>query len=74
MKSIKIFIDGVVEGKMVVFFENYVGELYNGFVYLDQEVYNEMVVVFDKVGIQVYVYVCGDKGVNMILNVFEYVR
>lgn len=74
MKSTKIFIDGVVEGKTAALFENYVGEQHNGLAYLDQQPYNEMVAAFDKAGIQVHVHACGDKGVNMTLNAFEFAR
>lgn len=74
MKSTKIFIDGVVEGKTAALFENYVGETHNGLAYLDQQAYNEMVAAFDKAGIQVHVHACGDKGVHMTLNAFEYAR
>lgn len=74
MKSTKIFIDGVVEGKTAALFENYVGERHKGLAYLDQAPYNEMIAAFDRAGIQVHVHACGDKGVNMTLNAFEYAR
>ncbi|MBX2870811.1 MAG: amidohydrolase [Saprospiraceae bacterium] len=74
MKSAKIFIDGVVEGKTAALFENYVGESHKGLAYLGQQPYNEMIAAFDKAGIQVHVHACGDKGVHMTLNAFEYAR
>lgn len=74
MKSTKIFIDGVVEGKTAALFDNYVGEKHKGLAYLDQQPYNEMIAAFDKAEVQVHVHACGDKGVNMTLNAFEFAR
>ena len=74
MKSTKIFIDGVVEGKTAALFDNYVDEQHNGLAYLDQQAYNEMVAAFDKAGVQIHVHACGDKGVSMTLDAFDYAR
>lgn len=74
MKSTKIFIDGVVEGKTAALFENYVGVPHKGLAYLDQQPYNQMIAAFDKAGIQIHVHACGDKGVSMTLDAFEYAR
>jgi hypothetical protein len=72
MKSTKILIDGVIEGKTAALFENYVGEDFAGNAYIPLETYKEMVAAYDSAGFQVHVHACGDKGVNMTFDAFEH--
>lgn len=72
MKSTKILIDGVIEGKTAALFENYVGEDFAGNAYIPLKAYKEMVAAYDSAGFQVHVHACGDKGVNMTFDAFEH--
>ncbi|MEM6318693.1 MAG: amidohydrolase [Bacteroidota bacterium] len=74
LKSTKILIDGVVEGKTAALFENYVGEDFKGEPYISAEAYNDMVAAYDKAGFQVHVHACGDRGVSMTLDAFEHAQ
>lgn len=74
LKSTKLFIDGVIEGKTAALFDNYVGESHSGLAYLEAAPYNKMVAAFDKAGFQVHVHACGDKGVSMTLDAFDFAR
>ncbi|MEL6194238.1 MAG: amidohydrolase [Bacteroidota bacterium] len=74
MKSTKMYIDGVIEGKTAALFENYTGEDFTGSPYIKADLYNQMVAAFDSAGIQVHIHACGDKGIRMTLDAFEYAR
>ena len=72
--SVKIFIDGVVEGKTAALLANYEGEDFSFDPYLPAEEYNAVIADFDRRGYQVHVHACGDLGVRMTLDAFEYAR
>lgn len=72
--SVKLFIDGVVEGKTAALLANYEGESYSFDPYLPAEEFNALVADFDQRGYQVHVHACGDLGVRMTLDAFEYAR
>ncbi|MEM7575097.1 MAG: amidohydrolase [Bacteroidota bacterium] len=72
--SVKLFIDGVVEGKTAALLANYEGETFSFDPYLPAEEFNELVADFDQRGYQVHVHACGDLGVRMTLDAFEYAR
>ncbi len=74
MKSTKMYIDGVIEGKTAALFENYTGEDFTGSPYIKADLYNQMVAAFDSAGLQVHIHACGDKGIRMTLDAFEYAR
>ncbi|MEM9936905.1 MAG: amidohydrolase, partial [Bacteroidota bacterium] len=74
MKSTKMYIDGVIEGKTAALFENYVGEDFTGSAYIGADLYNQMVAAFDSAGFQVHIHACGDKGIRMTLDAFEFAR
>lgn len=74
MKSIKILIDGVIEGKTAALFDNYEGEDYRGDIYIKPQAFNEMVAAYDKAGFQLQIHACGDRGISLTFDAYEYAR
>ncbi|RRK34283.1 amidohydrolase [Schaedlerella arabinosiphila] len=74
---VKIFADGVTEGKTGVFLEPYLesagkGTDYKGNPVWTDEQFNEMAAALDKEGIQLHTHAIGDGAVNQTLNAYEY--
>lgn len=74
---VKIFADGVTEGKTGVFLEPYLesagkGADYKGNPIWTDEQFNEMAAALDKEGIQLHTHAIGDGAVNQTLNAYEY--
>ena len=69
--SIKIFIDGVLEGQTAALLEPYLNTGSMGELNLNPAELNAAVTRFDKEGIQVHMHAIGDRGVRAGLDAFE---
>jgi len=69
--SIKIFIDGVLEGQTAALLEPYLNTGSMGELNISPAELNAAVTRFDKEGIQVHMHAIGDRGVRAGLDAFE---
>ncbi|MGJ7911207.1 amidohydrolase [Neobacillus sp. LXY-1] len=74
--TVKLFADGVTEGKTALFLEPYtegagMGRDFHGDSVWKIDNFNQMVSAMDKAGIQVHIHAIGDGAVNMSLNAIE---
>ncbi len=75
LKTIKIFMDGVVEGSTAYLEEPYVHKPdYRGEVYWEPESFNEACAALEKEGFQIHVHSIGDAATRITLDGFEYAR
>ncbi len=75
INSIKIFIDGVVEGVTGYLSEPYAHRPdYYGELLWEPEHLNQVVAALDKEGFQVHVHAIGDAATHVILNAFEHAQ
>ncbi len=70
--SIKIFIDGVLEGQTGALLEPYLDTGSLGQLYLEQDKLNSAVARFDAEDMQIHTHAIGDRAVRSILDAFEY--
>ena len=69
--SIKIFIDGVLEGQTAALLEPYLNTGSMGELNINPAELNAAVTRFDQQGIQVHMHAIGDRGVRAGLDAFE---
>lgn len=77
LNTVKIVIDGVVEGGTGYLMEPYCeaaqkGEGYYGLSHWSQNSLNEIIAEADKNGFQVHVHAIGDRATKMTMEAFEY--
>jgi hypothetical protein len=73
--SVKLFLDGVLEGETAALLEPYVGmHGHRGELILTPEKLNEAVVRFDSLGLQVHMHAIGDRAVRAGLDAVEAAR
>jgi predicted amidohydrolase YtcJ len=72
--QVKIFLDGVVEGKTAALLEPYVGESHNGIANAEPETLNAVVTALDRAGLQIHIHAIGDRAIRMALDAFELAR
>ena len=73
--SVKLFLDGVLEGETAALLEPYVGmHGHRGELILTPEQLNEAVVRFDSMGLQVHMHAIGDRAVRAGLDAVEAAR
>lgn len=77
INTVKLFADGVTEGKTAVFVEPYLeragmGHNHHGNPIWEYAEFGKMVEVLDKNHINVYIHAIGDGAVNSSLNAFEH--
>jgi predicted amidohydrolase YtcJ len=73
--TIKIFLDGVIEGVTGYLFEPYAHRPdYRGELLWDPDYLNEACAALDKEGFQIHVHAIGDAAVHLTLNAFEYAQ
>jgi predicted amidohydrolase YtcJ len=71
-RGIKLFIDGVVEAKTALLLEPYAdGSGDTGVPDMDLEVYREIVVEADRLGLDIATHAIGDRGVRLALDAYE---
>ncbi|MET3291762.1 UNVERIFIED_CONTAM: putative amidohydrolase YtcJ [Brevibacillus sp. OAP136] len=76
VNTVKLFADGVTEGKTAYFVEPYdrhagMGEHYHGEPIWQVDDFNRMVLALDKAGVQLHIHAIGDGAVNAAINAFE---
>jgi predicted amidohydrolase YtcJ len=69
--GIKLFIDGVVEGKTALMQQPYAGGDDAGVPDMDPEVYRDVVLAADWLGLDVATHAIGDRGVRLALDAYE---
>jgi predicted amidohydrolase YtcJ len=72
--SIKLFLDGVLEGETAAVLEDYVGLHHRGELILSPEELNAAVTRFDSMGLQVHMHAIGDRAVRAGLDAIEAAR
>jgi predicted amidohydrolase YtcJ len=72
--SIKLFLDGVLEGETAALLEPYTGLHHRGELILDPESLNAAVTRFDAMGLQVHMHAIGDRAVRAGLDAVEAAR
>jgi predicted amidohydrolase YtcJ len=73
--SVKLYIDGVLEGETADLVDPYLGMGdYRGSQYFGQDELNRIVAELEKEGLQVHTHAIGDGAVREILNAFENAR
>ena len=72
--SVKIFLDGVLEGETAALLEPYVGMQHRGELILGPEELATAVIRFDALGLQVHMHAIGDRAVQVGLDAIEAAR
>lgn len=72
--QVKLFMDGVVEGKTAAMLENYAHEHHAGIPNADDSTAFEVIKALDQAKIQVHVHAIGDRGIRTTLDGFELAR
>ncbi|MCH8228178.1 MAG: amidohydrolase, partial [Proteobacteria bacterium] len=72
--SVKIFLDGVLEGETAALLEPYVGMQHRGELILGPEELAAAVTRFDAMGLQVHMHAIGDRAVRVGLDAIEAAR
>lgn len=76
VNTVKIFADGVTEGKTALYVEHYspnagMGDHHHGDSIWKKDEMNKMVAALDKAGVQLHIHAIGDGAVNMAINSYE---
>ncbi len=72
--QVKLFMDGVVEGKTAAMHSHYVGETHSGIPNADLPTAKAVIATLDKAGLQIHVHAIGDAGISMTLDALENAR
>lgn len=72
--SIKLFLDGVLEGETAAVLEPYIGLHHTGELILEPEALNAAVTRFDAMGLQVHMHAIGDRAVRAGLDAIAAAR
>ena len=72
MQTVKIFIDGVIEGGTAALLEPYVGTNNYGILNWNPDTLKEVVRLYEKEGFQLHFHAIGDKGIRVTLDALEY--
>lgn len=74
-QSLKIFVDGVLEGETAALLAPYISETpHRGMLITPAEILVEKVVAYDAMGIQLMFHAIGDRGVRVALDAIEAAR
>ncbi|MCB0851954.1 MAG: amidohydrolase, partial [Bacteroidetes bacterium] len=74
VNQVKLFMDGVVEGKTAAMLEPYEGENHGGFLNAKADTAISIITAYDQAGLQIHVHAIGDKGIRTTLDAFEKAR
>jgi hypothetical protein len=74
MNTVKLFADGVIEGRTAALLEPYLGTEDRGILNWHPDSMNSAIAAFDKAGFQVHVHAIGDRGIRTTLDAFEYAQ
>lgn len=73
INAIKIFIDGVVEGKTAYLIDDYASDPgFRGEPLWNQDLLNQVCAKADKLGLRIETHAIGDAAVKMIVDAYEY--
>lgn len=72
--QVKLFMDGVVEGKTAAMLDNYHDDNHRGFPNAGQDTAAAVIAALDKAGLQIHVHAIGDRAIRMTLDAFEQAR
>lgn len=72
--QIKLFMDGVVEGKTAAMLDDYHGDDHRGFPNAHPDTATAVITALDKAGLQLHVHAIGDRGIRLTLDAFEQAR
>lgn len=72
--QVKLFMDGVVEGKTAAMLSHYHGDNHRGALNADPEVATAAIAAFDEAGMQIHVHAIGDRAIRTTLDAFEQAR
>ena len=72
--QVKLFMDGVVEGKTAAMLWPYIDETQRGIPNADLPTAKTVIAALDKAGLQIHVHTIGDAGIRMTLDAFENAR
>ncbi|MBL7828008.1 MAG: amidohydrolase [Saprospiraceae bacterium] len=70
--QVKLFMDGVVEGKTAAMLNPYQHEHNDGIANCPPDTARVVVAMLDKAGLQVHVHAIGDRGIRQTLDAFEH--
>lgn len=74
LNHVKVFMDGVVEGKTAAMLENYSDDVHAGYLNAEPDSAMETIVALDRAGLQVHVHAIGDLGIRTTLDAFQKAR
>ncbi len=72
--QVKLFMDGVVEGKTAAMLDHYHGDNHGGAPNADPDTARAVIAALDQVGLQIHVHAIGDLAIRMTLDAFEQAR
>ncbi len=74
LDQVKLFIDGVVEGKTAAMLAPYSDDVHAGYLNAAPDTAIETIVALDKAAMQVHVHAIGDLGIRTTLDAFQKAR
>ncbi len=72
--QVKLFMDGVVEGKTAAMLEPYEGESHRGIANTDPATANDVIAALDAAELQIHLHAIGTRGIRMSLDAIEHAR
>ena len=72
--QVKLFMDGVVEGKTAAMISHYHNDSHSGIANASPEEASQCIEALDKAGLQIHVHAIGDQAIRQTLNAFENAR
>ena len=70
--EVKLFMDGVVEGKTAAMLSDYADDHHNGIANASMDTASDVMVELDKAGMQIHVHSIGDRATRMTLDAFDH--
>lgn len=74
LNQVKLFMDGVVEGKTAAMLDPYHEEKHGGAPNTSPDTATAVMLALDKAGMQIHVHAIGDRAIRMTLDAFEKAR
>lgn len=71
LDQVKLFMDGVVEGKTAALLHPYADDHHEGIANATPEAAKACIAALDKAGLQIHVHGIGDRGIRMTLDAIE---
>ena len=71
LNQVKLFMDGVVEGKTAAMLANYTDDHHKGIANTSPDTAMAIISALDKAGFQIHVHAIGDGAIRMTLDAFE---